>query len=61
MILNQILEPDNLKPIIEAYYKLGMPIFIKLIHAGFNHSYHLTTGAHQFVLRIYLNNKILYS
>ena len=57
MILNQVVKPDDLKPIIEAYYKLEMPIFIKLIHAGFNYSYHLTTGAHQFVLRIYLNNK----
>ena len=57
MILNQVVKPDDLKPIIKAYYKLEMPIFIKLIQAGFNHSYHLTAGAHQFILRLYLNNK----
>ena len=56
-VLNQVIKPEDLKPIIEAYYKLEIPRSIKLIHAGFNHSYHLTTGDRQFVLRVYLNNK----
>lgn len=56
MTLNQIIKPNDLKPILKAYYNLSPPISIKLIRAGFNHNY-LIESDRQFVLRIYLNHK----
>lgn len=55
--LYQIIKPNDLKPIVKAYYELKSPISVKLIRAGFNHNYRLNTGDRLLILRVYLNNK----